>query len=128
MNGLVGGLVVGLAILGGEWIFRKRRAAKAPPSDVEQLQAVVNDQGEEICTLRQVAGDAEHRMAKMFALRDPAKVRDAAEAFAEKIDDVFAGSYATTAERRARIAAIAIDLIVRTAIGESAEFEHRDRA
>ena len=91
------------------------------PSDVEQLRAVIEDYGEEISCLRQAAAEAESRMARMMLLRDPAKVRDAAEAFAEQIDDLYAGGYGSVAERRARIAEHAIDFIVQTAIGKRAE-------
>jgi hypothetical protein len=115
-------IAVSVVIVGVAWFVVRRNPRMSEPSDVEQLRAVIEDRGGEIQTLRQATGEAESRMAKMFALRDPAKVRDAAEALAEKIGDVFAGSYATTAERRARIAQIAVDLIVRTAIGESAEW------
>ena len=90
-------------------------------SDVDDLKAVVADQGETIGYLRQAAAEAESRMAKMFALRDPAKVKGAADDFAALIDDLYAGGYASVAERRGRVAWQVQNLIVLAAVGTRLE-------
>jgi hypothetical protein len=89
------------------------------PSDVEQLQGILNDQYDEIFELRRLRAEAESRMALMTQLRDPAQVGAAAEKFTAEIDDLYAGGYGSVKERSARVAEKVADLIVRTAIGTS---------
>jgi hypothetical protein len=101
-------------------------------SDVEELRAALSDQSETMGYLRDAAEEAKSRMAKMFALRDPAKVKEAADAFAALIDDLYAGSYGSVAERRSRVSWQVQNLIVQSAIGDrlegSLEFKLTDAA